>query len=301
MRLGLDAEALWPHSEEQRQFERILNATVCDEDGVTYKPLVSITQERIDELGFEGEAHDGVIDYDELRARGVYHVARSEGDNFGYIAYQDFVNDPEGHPLATTASGKWELYCQSAADAENAKGLMVEVKPYGCLTEFGGWFDERRVSGEFPLVVYQPHYLRRAHTTHDNVGWLRQAFKNPVYLSSADAEARGIESGDVVEVESPTGTILRIASVVETLMPGCVGLPHGSWPEVNDGGVDENGCENSVNINYQPAGWYESYHDTVVEVRKHADQSVPQAEERPLVTPRGIEQDAGTDAAQGAE
>ena len=80
-----------------------------------------------------------------------------------------------------------------------------------------------------------------------------------------------------------------------------MGLPHGSWPEVNDGGVDENGCENSVNINYQPAGWYESYHDTVVEVRKHADQSVPQAEERPLVTPRGIEQDAGTDAAQGAE
>ncbi|NHM15698.1 molybdopterin-dependent oxidoreductase [Eggerthellaceae bacterium zg-887] len=288
-RLGLDAEALWPYPEEQRQFERILNATVCDEDGVTYKPLVSITQERIEELGFEGEAHEGVIDYDELRERGVYHVARKEGDNYGYIAYKDFVDDPEGHPLKT-ASGKWELYCQTAADAENGKGLMVEIKPYGCLTEFGGYFDEKRASGEFPLMVYEPHYLRRAHTTHDNVGWLRQAFKNPVYLSAADAAERGIESGDIVEVESPTGKILRIASVVETLMPGCVGLPHGSWPEVNEEkGVDENGCENSVTVNYQAAGWYNSYHDTVVEVRKHDDQSVPMADERSLVAPAGIE------------
>ncbi|MBD4631509.1 dimethyl sulfoxide reductase subunit A, partial [Xanthomonas citri pv. citri] len=81
-------------------------------------------------------------------------------------------------PLAT-ASGKWELYCQTAADAENAKGLMDEIKPYGCLNVSGGYFAtfsdyENRVKGDFPLMVYEPHYLRRAHTTHDNVGWLRQ-------------------------------------------------------------------------------------------------------------------------------
>ena len=293
-RLGLDAEALWPYPEEQRQFERILNATVLDADGVTYKPLVSITQERIDELGFEGEAHEGVIDYDELRECGVYHVARSAGDNYGYIAYQEFVEDPEGHPLAT-ASGKWELYCQTAADAENAKGLSVEIKPYGCLTPVGGYFAtfsdyENRVKGDFPLMVYEPHYLRRAHTTHDNVGWLRQAFKNPVYLNATDAAERGIANGDVVEVASATGRILRIASVTETLVPGCVGLPHGAWAEMNeDDGVDENGCENTVTQNFQPAGWYNSYHDTVVEVRKYEDQDVPMAEARALVAPRGVE------------
>ena len=293
-RLGLDAEALWPYPEEQRQFERILNATVLDADGVTYKPLVSITQERIDELGFEGEAHEGVIDYDELRERGVYHVARSAGDNYGYIAYQEFVEDPEGHPLAT-ASGKWELYCQTAADAENAKGLSVEIKPYGCLTPVGGYFAtfsdyENRVKGDFPLMVYEPHYLRRAHTTHDNVGWLRQAFKNPVYLNATDAAERGIANGDVVEVASATGRILRIASVTETLVPGCVGLPHGAWAEMNeDDGVDENGCENTITQNFQPAGWYNSYHDTVVEVRKYEDQDVPMAEARVLVAPRGVE------------
>ena len=294
-RLGLDADALWPYSEEQRQFDRIVNATVLDEDGITYKPLVSISQERIEELGFEGEAHDGVIDYDELRARGMYHVPRAEGDNYGYIAYKDFVDDPEGHPL-NTASGKWELYCQTAADAENAKGLADEIKPYGCLNvSTGGYFGtfedyENRVKGDFPLMVYEPHYLRRAHTTHDNVGWLRQAFKNPVYLNASDAAERGIENGDVVEVASATGRILRIASVTETLVPGCVGLPHGSWPEMNEGtGIDENGCENTVTINYQSAGWYNSYHSTVVEVRAYEDQSVPQAEERELVAFQGVE------------
>ena len=285
-RLGVDVDAIWPYSEEQRQFDRILNATVCDADGKTYKPLVSITQERIEELGFEGTAHDGVIDYDELRARGVYRVPRTEGDNYGYIAYEAFVKDPEANPLATT-SGKWELYCQAAADTLAAQGF--DIKPYGYYNDKGqgGVYN---ASDEFPLVVYEPHYLRRAHTTHDNVGWLRQAFKNPVYLNAQDAAARGIAQGDIVEVESATGKILRIASVTQTLMPGVVGLPHGSWPELNEEtGFDENGAENTITTNLQDAGLYNSYHSTLVQVRRHADQSIPQADERPLVAPRGIE------------
>lgn len=295
-RLGLDADALWPYSEEQRQFDRIMNTTVLDEDGVTYKPLVTITQERINELGFNNQAQQGVIDYDELMRRGVYHVPRRKGDNYGYIAYKDFVDDPEGHPLAT-ASGKWELYCQAAADAVNAM-LPSEnaIKPYGCLNvSVGGYFGtfsdyENRVKGEYPLMVYEPHYLRRAHTTHDNVGWLRQAFKNPVYMNSQDAAERGIEQGDIVEVRSATGAMVRVASITETLMPGVIGLPHGSWPEVNEtSGIDENGSENTVTTNVQSAGTYNSYHSTIVEVTKYEDQSIPYAEMRPLRTPNIIE------------
>ncbi|WP_350455112.1 molybdopterin dinucleotide binding domain-containing protein, partial [Slackia heliotrinireducens] len=287
-RLGLDADSMWPYDEEQRQFDRILNATVLDADGVTYKPLVTITQERCDELGFDGHAQEGVIDYDELRAAGVYRVERTEGDNYGYIAYKDFVDDPEGHPL-NTVSGKWELYCQSAKDAVDALGCPDKIKPYGCVTESAGGY--QGLSEEFPLLVYQPHYLRRAHTTHDNVGWLRQAFKNPVYMSSQDAAERGIEQGDIVEVSSETGKMIRIASVLETLMPGVVGIPHGSWPEMNEeNGVDENGAENTITINVQSVGSYNSYHSTVVQVRKYEDQDGPQAEMRPLRMPEGIEE-----------
>lgn len=119
---------------------------------------------------------------------------------------------------------------------------------------------------------------------------MRQAFKNPVYLNASDAAARGIQQGDIVEVESATGKLLRIASLTETIMPGVVGLPHGSWPELNEEtGFDENGAENTITTNLQDAGLYNSYHSTLVQVRKHADQTIPQADERPLVAPRGIE------------
>ena len=295
-RLGVDVDKYWPYDEEVRQIDRIVNATVCDADGVTYKPLVTLTQEKIDELGLDCEPQEGVIDYDELRAAGVYHVARTEGDNYGYIAYKDFVDDPEGHPL-NTVSGKWELYCQSAADQVNGVCPTDEpVKPYGCYRiGKGGYFGtfsnyETGEKGEYPFMVFQPHYLRRAHTTHDNVGWLRQAFESPIYINSQDAADKGIEQGDFVLVTSAFGKMVRMASVTQTIVPGTVGMPHGNWPEMNEAnGVDENGCENSINTLEQDAGWYVPYNSTNVNIEKYENQDLPCAWERPLVAPAGIE------------
>ena len=41
------------------------------------------------------------------------------------------------------------------------------------------------------------------------------------------------------------GSVLRTASVVEMLMPGCVGLPHGAWADFSkDDGIDVAGMDN---------------------------------------------------------
>ena len=43
----------------------------------------------------EGEPQEGKLAYQELKQLGVYQVKRTPDDNYGYIAFKDFVEDPE--------------------------------------------------------------------------------------------------------------------------------------------------------------------------------------------------------------
>ena len=161
-RFGLDADKYFPYSEEQRRMDRILGATVVEADGVTQSPLVTVTQEDLDELGVEGEPQEGKISYKELMNRGSYQVERHEGDNYGYIAYEDFVADPEANPL-DTASGKIEIYCQAKADSINATRFCdEEIKPYpayrvgrdGYQSLFTDWANKEK--GSYPFRYISP-------------------------------------------------------------------------------------------------------------------------------------------------
>ena len=95
---------------------------VCDEDGKPHVPAVGITQEDIDELGaWKGEPQEGKAGSSGAQAVGVYQVKRTPDDNYGYIAFKDFVEDPEANPLETP-SGKLEIYSQTLADTFSAMG-----------------------------------------------------------------------------------------------------------------------------------------------------------------------------------
>ncbi|MEC4271810.1 molybdopterin-dependent oxidoreductase [Adlercreutzia sp. R25] len=297
-RLGFNGDDVFPYSEEQREFDRINGATFIDEDGVTSRPLVTITQEKLDELGLDGTVQEGVIDYDELVKRGLYHVPRSEGDNRGYIAYADFVADPEANPRPFSTSGKFELYCQTKADGYNRMGIYKEeIKPYACYRVGEGCYQdsftdfEGGVKGEFPLQLYTPHYLRRAHAGFDSVGWLRQAFENPVYMNPLDAADRGVSDGDWVLVRSKAGGVLRQVSTMETLMPGVVGIPHGSWQEMDpETGYSKSGCENVLCPTSYESGLMNGYNSTLVEIERYEDQDLLADKDRPVVLPAGIEE-----------
>ena len=98
---------------------------------------------------------------------------------------------------------------------------------------------------EYPFVVYNPHYLRRSHQIHDNSPWLREAWPNPVFVSTADAAAKGVADGDTVRLFNENGATLRIASVSDIVMPGCIGLPHGAWLRYDeDARLDYAGADN---------------------------------------------------------
>lgn len=250
-RLGVDPDEILPFDEKQQFFNQLAGCQVISDDLSTYEPLLTITSQDISKWGVNGTPQQGKIDLEEFLEKGVYQVERSEGDKYRFIGYEDFVTDPEKNPLPSK-SGKFEIYCDSKADTLNAYGYgPAEFKPYpnytvpveGYETTFSDWKNKKK--GDYPYVVYNPHYYRRSHSSLDNVLWLREVWPNPVYLNASDAREKQIKDGDTVRIWNKYGQILRTACLSESLMPGCVGVPHGSWVDLDEEtGIDRGGADN---------------------------------------------------------
>lgn len=124
---------VYPLSEEQRYFNAIAGATVINKEGTGYETLVTITEADLawwkQKHGkVDGKLQQGRIGLKELMEKGIYKVERHEGDNYGHITYQSFVEDPDKNPVGSK-SGKFEIYCQTKADSINAMGRST-LKPY---------------------------------------------------------------------------------------------------------------------------------------------------------------------------
>jgi len=64
--------------------------------------------------------------------------------------------------------------------------------------------------------------------SHDNPVQLRKWPYNPAFMNPSDLKQLGIETGDLVSIESAHAKIVGIAEADETLRPGCIAMPH-SW------------------------------------------------------------------------
>ncbi len=283
-RLGKDPAELHPLSEKQRLFNQLCATTVVKDDGETFENLVKITDKDIEDWGVEGKPQDGRISLEEYGERGVYQVERHKDDNFGVIAYKDFVEDPEGHPL-DTESGKFEIYSQWKADTLNGLGFCDEeykgyptyhVPTEGYETTFSDW--DNKVKGEYPFLQIEPHYLRTGNTVYGNVPVLAKVWSLPVFMNPDDAQEVGVADGDTVLVSSRWGKILRKVSTTEHMMPGVVAVPNGGWPKFDEDGIDRGGCTNTL-VGAPPSGLGHSpYNNVNVKVEKW-DGDSPAADE----------------------
>lgn len=245
--LGLDPDELYAVNEKQAFFNMLAGATVYDKG--EYVTLVTITDDDIKAWGVEGTAQTGKIGLEELCKQGIYQVPHD--DSTGTIAYEAYVKDPEANPLTST-SGKFEIYSQIKADNLNETGMGdLEFKPYANYVFADESWENTFVDGdvegektEYPYLAWNPHYLRRSHSVFDSNEWLREAFPNPVFLNKADAEAKGIANGDTVKIWNKFGAVLRNATISATIMPGMVGIPHGTWTILNEEGIDITGSDN---------------------------------------------------------
>ena len=305
-RLGVDVSPFLAITEEQGWFNQIAGCTIIDENpaedaleggsdqedalaavmhnestnDIKYKPLVTITQEDIDRYGVQGQPQQGVIGFEEFLQKGIYRLPRTEGDPISFIAFEDFVADPEAHPLQTT-SGKFEIYCQKKSDwfddIHNCWPNYTPVSPLpkllptkrGYLQTFDNW--DAKVKGAYPYQVSNTHTLRHAHTDNDNLPWLREEWAHPIFMSKQDAAEKGIESGDTVLVWNQYGKILRRAAVSRCIMPGTLELPHGAAPQVDEAtGIDIAGADNTLCASDEATSFASNgWNSTLVNIEKY--------------------------------
>lgn len=255
-KLGLDPEESLPGNDAQWFFDMVATSTAVDTDGVTSVPLVGITQEDIDALGVMGEPQEGLISYQDLKANGGYQVHRTPDDNYGYIAYQAFVEDPENNPI-NTESGKFELFSPSLKKVYDEVAIGEGFLPIPSYTPsidgyeqtFSDW--ENQVKGEFAFQRWSPHYMRRAHVMFDQIGVLREAFSGNFMMNADDAAALDIADGDAILVTAPNGAqAVRPVTVTNRVMPGLLLHPHGAWNEIDA----ETGIDFGANSGYLTTG-----------------------------------------------
>ncbi len=78
------------------------------------------------------------------------------------------------------------------------------------------------------------------HTRSANAKWLYEiSHKNPVWMHPSDAERLGVETGDLLRIETEIGYFVDEAWVTEAIKPGIVAVSHhlGRWRLQEDAGV----------------------------------------------------------------
>lgn len=289
-RVGLDPKSVNTMTDAERTYHSLAGAMhLTDHATAAYEPLFTMTQGDIDELAVEGEPQEGVMGVAEFKEKGLWKTPRKKGDKLSFHPWEAFYADPEANPLKTT-SGKFEIHCQALADVINAMGFTT-------LAPIGKWqvADPEQGQGtqtdEYPLLLWTPHSLRRAHTVNDNVASLREAFPQECFMSEVDATERGIKNGDLVLMTSPYGKVLRPAKVLPTLVPGAVALQDGAWIQIDEAtGIDIGGDPNILQAPKASGQASQSWTGTLVQVEKYTgDIKLDPDKNRPIVMPVGVE------------
>lgn len=278
----MGAENAVPETRAQYVFDGVAGIMYNDAPGGPQN-LVSVTQEDIDRWGVQAEPQDGYIPLSQLESDGIF---KHENDpEKPYIGYADFIADPEANPR-DTPSGKFEIYSQSFADALALIAFDTDYvwKPYPAYKPpTNGYGSDAQK--EYCFQMFTPHYLRRNHTLYDNNPYMREAFEQPVFVNAQDAEELGIKMGDTVLVSNQYGKVLRRASVVNTIMPGVIALPHGAWVDLDEEtGIDRAGASNVLTPQITTGTGTNGYNSTLVNIELWTGDPLPRDCEMPLRT-----------------
>ena len=171
------------------------------------------------------------------------------------------------NPFQGTESGKIEFYSQEvAASSGDGKNKSSAVKYHSANGRYGGGnlppMAQMVMGGkatyysqdikQYPLLMSSPHSLYRIHSLLDNQPILnRDCYRHAVWLSVADAKARGIKDNDPVRVYDDQAEIIMPAYVTSKVVPGTVNIFHGGWYTPNKTktalmpeGIDTRGAPN---------------------------------------------------------
>lgn len=178
-----------------------------------------------------------------------------------FVAFEQQIEDPANYSFPTM-SGRIEIYCEHLAEMNNPQTPPI---PKYLPTPEG--YDDP-LAKKYPLQLLTTHHLSATHSTLEKIPWLEEVAPRRAWISTHDAEQRGISDGDDVLIFNDRGRVLVQAKVTERIMPGVVDLPQGAWFDIDEAGIDRGGCANILTPSEHSPGGAWSANTILVEVRK---------------------------------
>lgn len=166
----------------------------------------------------------------------------------------------DGHTFET-ASGKIDLYYETQKDFNQA------LPTWEAPTEAR---EDNPLREQYPLALLQRRTKYRIHGMFDDATWIRQYSKAQLELNPIDAAARGLESGDVVEVFNDRGSFSCECVLTDAVRPGAATIVEGIWKKHMVDGIVQNVTNDFITPRWSVLmnGRVTGFNDTLVEVKK---------------------------------
>ncbi|ASJ07259.1 molybdopterin-dependent oxidoreductase [Thermococcus pacificus] len=174
----------------------------------------------------------------------IRKILELNGLSWDELKEKGFVRVPEKPRKWETPSGKIEFYSQRVVE----RGLS----PFP---------EYRKFKGKYPLRLLTPTYRMTITSQYHNT----YGMVDPnLYINPADAEERGIQDGDAVEVFNENGRIRTVAKLSDDVPRGVVLLYKAFWVKL----LGWNANFLTIDETVQNYGNGSAYHSTWVDVRK---------------------------------
>ncbi|MFC1901422.1 molybdopterin-dependent oxidoreductase [Chloroflexota bacterium] len=251
LNIAIQPKAIEPIGESMSDREVVLE--IAKRFGKDEEITGGQTTEDLIKSVYEGMELEQFISWEEFQEKQYYLYPCADDWENDPPGFRKFYEDPEANPLPTP-TGKLEFY--SEALAKNFPD-DEERPPIPKWIEKSETHDERISSERFkkyPLLVVSNHGRWRVHAQCDDISWTRETptckvkgsdgyLYEPVWLNPADAEKRGIKSGDIVAMSNERGVVLGGAYITERIIPGVTYIDHGARTDsIIAGKVDRGGA-----------------------------------------------------------
>lgn len=203
---------------------------------------------------YESYRSDEMPEYDLFKKEGIY-----VNENVPRVIA--FAKQRQGEETFATPSGKVEIY-SPALEAMNDERIPA-IPGYVEAKEGPG------KSEEYPLQLIGWHTLGRCHSIHFNNEELRKKYPQELWMNPEDALARGLQTGDKVEVWNDRGRLAVSVLVTEKIVRGVTAVAQGAWYQTDEQGRDVNASVNVLtSLEPTPLAKGNPQHTNLVEVKK---------------------------------
>lgn len=233
------------------------------------KPDLQVAKLLAEGLGvgkyFEGDDESWLreqLDFPALAAQGITLDALREKKDMRFLPAGVYYADGK----FSTPTGKVEFYCEKPLPRHDL-GLDLDVAPERLprfYPPYEAWPGTEAMK-KYPLILIPEHSRGRFHTGGFDGVWLNEIERGPIVrMNVDDAQARGIEDGDDVEVYNDRGHGVARAVLDAGKRPGMLQYPKGLQGRQYKSGDLASLCS----LRMDPFAVNSSFGDTCVEVRK---------------------------------